>query len=217
MIRRMVIAGCVSLWASAATAGAVQVEIAEDADTNSESSSGTATASEESATSLQEPATSSAETASSAMPESFSDKIEYGHSLYLKGDFQGASAAYRAAKDSKPSDPLPLYLIACAQAKLGQYDEALSTLSALKTVCGEELASLHARGLFLAAVIEEKRGDDENTVAAWTAYKQFVSGRSGIPSFVASADARIKAVEKRRALDEQYKPVRERIASGEQP
>jgi tetratricopeptide (TPR) repeat protein len=210
MIRRMIITGCISFWASTATAQTLQIETVEDTDASSEPSSETATPSVESAT-------PSVESAPPAMPEGYSDKLEYGHELYLKGDFEGASAAYRAARESKPSDPAALYFIACAQAKLGQYVEALSTLKTLETVCGEKLANLHARGLFLAAVIEETRGNDENTVAAWTAYKQFAADRSDIPSFVASADARIQAVEKKRALDEQYKPVREKIAGGEQP
>jgi hypothetical protein len=149
------------------------------------------------------------------MPEGFSGKLEYGHVLYMKGDHQGALVAYTAAKEMKPGDPLPLYFIACAQAKRTQYDEALSTLAALRTVCGDKLASLNVRGLFLAAVIEEMRGNWDNARLAWTVYKEFVSSHAGIPSFAATADARMQAFEKKRALDEQYKAVRMRIAGSE--
>ncbi len=149
------------------------------------------------------------------MPESYTGKLEYGHELYLKGDFESALFAYNAAKEMKPSEPLSLYFIACAQAKLTRYDDAVSTLTALRTVCGEKLASLNARGLFLAACIEEMRGNLDNAELAWIAYKQFVSSHAGISSFAATAEARLSAFEKKRALDESYRGVSERIAGGQ--
>lgn len=208
MIRKMVVASCICLWAEAAGAQAVQIELSGKADTTN----GTADA----AAVATEPSSTASADGQLTIPEGYNAKLDYGHSLYLKGDYQGALTVYRAAKDSKSTDPLPLYFIACTQAKLGQYEDATVTLSALKTVCGDKLPSLHARALFLAAIIEETRGDDENAKAAWTAYKQFAAGHSGIPAFVGSADSRLQALEKKRALDEQYNAVRERIA-GETP
>lgn len=204
MIRRLVIASCICLWAESAGAQGVQIELSGEADTTDGTAEGTAVVSET-------PAVAAATGAASAIPEGYTAKLDYGHGLYLKGDYQGALTVYRAAKDSKTTDPLPLYLIACAQAKLEQYDDAMITLSALKTVCGEKLPGLTARGLFLTAIIEETRGDAENATLAWTAYKQFASDHSGIPAFVGSADARLQALEKKRESAAQYKVVRERI------
>ena len=208
MFRQMVFASCVCLFAQSVRAQEVQIELsggAGAADVAPEAADGTAAA----------PSTAStAPSGDVTIPEGFKAKLDTGHALYLKGDYRGALTLYRAAKDSKSTDPLPLYFIACAQAKLEQYTDALTTLSALKTVCGDKLQSLAARSLFLEAVIEETRGNLENAKAAWTAYKQFATEHSDIPAHVASADARLLALEKKAALDEQYRAVRERIAGG---
>ena len=205
-MRRLVTAGVICLWAQAAWAEGVRIEVSDNG-----------AASDETSTALDTPAESaSAEgVEAAALPESYTGKLDYGHGLYLRGDYAEALAAYTAAKDSRTADPLPLYFIACAQAKLGNLDEARTALSALKTVCGERLPGLHARGLFLAAVIEEMGGDLAASAEAWAAYKSFAAAHSSVPTFVASADARSAAIEKVRTLDEQYQVVRERISGGE--
>ena len=206
MFRPLVIAGCICLFAESAVAQRVQIEISEKAAADE---SGTTAATEAVSTE-----TSRGEATVLSIPEGYNAKLEYGHGQYLKGDYQSALTVYRAAKDSKTTDPLPLYFIACTQAKLQQFDDAMITLSALKTVCGDKLPSLSARGLFLTAIIEETRGNLEDAKAAWTAYKQFAAAHSDIQTLVGSADERLQALEKKTTLDTQYEAVRARIASG---
>jgi tetratricopeptide (TPR) repeat protein len=153
------------------------------------------------------------EPSSAPIPSGFDDKLAFGHSLYMKGDFKGALNVYNQAKAMKSSDPLVLYFIASAEAKLGHFDEAITALQAMKTLTGEKIASLTARALFLTALVEETRQNDDNTVKAWQAYKEFVTAHSGIPGFVGAADARLSAFEKKRQLYEQYEVVRQRITA----
>jgi len=151
----------------------------------------------------------------SGVPESFDGKLEYGHGLYLKGDYAGALDVYNQAKQMRTTDPLVLYYIACAEAKQGQYDAAISALNAMKTLSGEKIPSLTARALFFTAVVEEMRRDDDKAVAAWNAYKVFAEGHSQIPVFLGSANARLTVLEKKRQLYEQYEVVRQRLTVSE--
>ncbi len=211
MFRPIVIAGCCLLFAESAGAQEVQINLAGKAAADESGASADASSS---VTPAEETGTQPAAPASLSIPEGYNAKLEYGHGLYLKGDYQSALTVYRAAKDSKTTDPLPLYFIACAQAKLSQYDDAMTTLSALKTVCGDKLQSLHARALFLEAVIEETRGNLENAKLAWTVYKRFATSHIDIQTLPKSADARLQAIAKKTELDAQYQVVRERIAGG---
>ena len=156
---------------------------------------------------------SEAASMASGIPEGFDDKLDYGHSLYLKGDYAGALNVYNLAKEMKSNDPLVLYFIACAEAKLGHLDEAVSALSAMKTLSGEKLPSLTAKALFLTALVEEMRRDDERVISAWTEYKTFIEKHSQLPGFSGSAEARIQAFQKKRELYEQYEVVRQRIST----
>lgn len=208
MIRPIVIATSIFFFAGAVGAEDVQIQLSADAEAD-QSSAGEQASSRYALP--EDPPAALPSTSALTIPEGFNAKLEYGHGLYLKGDYQGALTVYRAAKDTKATDPLPLYFIACAQAKLTQYDDAMTTLAALQTVCGEKLSSLHARALFLVAFIEETRGNLENAKSAWSTYKQFAASHAGIQSFAGSADARIVAIEKKSELNTQYKVVRERI------
>ena len=204
---RPVIAGVVCLWAQAAPAQGVQIELfgPSEEDVTAES------------TIVTEPPAESAVAveADAPLPEGFEAKLDYGHGLYLKGDYDGALKVYTAARDSRSTDPLPFYFIACAAVKLEKFEDAETALSALAAMCGEKLPSLHARGMFLAAVIAELKGDKDAAVAAWSDYKTFAQAHSSAPVFPATADARLAAFEKVRALDEQYQVVRERINGGQ--
>lgn len=152
-------------------------------------------------------------TAEPSAPMSFDDKLEYGNSLYMKGDYQGALGIYNEARQMKSTDPLVLYFIACAETKLGNLDEAITALAAAKTMSGEKIASLTARILFMTAMVEEMRPSQENATAAWQAYKDFVTVHGNIPEFPQSADSRLSVLEKKKAQYTQYEIVRQRIST----
>ena len=146
-------------------------------------------------------------------PLSFDDKLAYGHSLYTKGDYQGALSTYNEARQMRSTDPLVLYFIACAENKLGNVDAAVTALSTAKTMSGEKIPSLTARILFMTAVVEEVRPNQENATTAWQAYKDFITAHGDIPGFPQSADSRLQALEKKKAQYTQYEVVRQRIST----
>ena len=139
--------------------------------------------------------------------------IDQGHTQYLGGNYKDALSHYSNAKETNPAEPMALYFIGCAQAKLDRHDEALSTLQALIAVVRETNSSIHARSLFMIAVIEEMSGDNAGVVEAWTEYKAFAEAHQNIRTFVSSATQRLSAYQARAEQEERYKPVRERISS----
>jgi hypothetical protein len=151
--------------------------------------------------------------AAASIPESFDGKLDYGHTLYLKQDYNGALNLYNIAKEMKTNDPLVLYFIACVQVRLNHLEEAMAALTAMKTLSGEKLPSLTAKALFMIAMIEEMRLDDERAIAAWTEYKTYLEGHDQLPGFVGTADARVAAIEKKRDQYKHYEIVRERISA----
>ena len=215
MFRRVILGVSMVLVSTnlAAAEGGLSVSIAADAEGNSASETATET------TAVDVPVVDSPQATPAPenieMPASFDGKLEYGHSLYLKESFDAALSAYEAAKEMKSNDPLVLYFIACAQTKLGKYDEAVQSLQAMKTLSGEKLASLTARALFLTAVVEEMRKDDEKAVAAWTEYKTFITGHPQTPGFMGSADSRLEVLRKKQEQYEAYDIVRQRISTSQ--
>jgi tetratricopeptide (TPR) repeat protein len=148
----------------------------------------------------------------SALPQTYGGKLTEGNRHYVAGNFPGALAAYEEAKAMKPGDALSYYFIGCVQTKLVNHDDAIMSFRTAATIAGEKNAGHHGRALFMIAVVEEKRGKIEAAREAWVAYKGFVQTHKDVPGFVASADARLKAYDKKQELNQKYEIVRERIA-----
>lgn len=144
-------------------------------------------------------------------PQTYHGKLARGHALYLSGDYEGALSAYEEAKTKTPGDPLGYYFIGCALAKLDRYDDAIISMRTIANVGGGKNPSLEAKGLFMIAVIEEMRAKLDSAKEAWNVYKGYAQTHTDAVTFIPTAEARLSAFEKKRALDEQYVAVRERI------
>ena len=143
----------------------------------------------------------------------FHGELAKGHELYKNKDFEGAYTAYEAAKDKQPGSPLAYYFLGCTQIQLARYDDASVTLRAVTTMAGTKNPSIHAKALFLIAMVEEMKGQLVAAKDAWTIYKSFIEANKDAIGYPGTADARIQAIDKKRALDEKYKVVQERIAA----
>ncbi|MCP4604312.1 MAG: tetratricopeptide repeat protein [Proteobacteria bacterium] len=148
-------------------------------------------------------------------PLSFSDKVARGHGMYANGDYAGALGIYEKAKEMDPGNAVVYYFIACSQAKLSRYDDARVTLKTASTLAGDKDQSLYAKAMFQIAVLEENRGRLDTAKEDWAAYKGYAQTHTAAVTFVSTADARLAAFEKKQKLDEEYKAVRERIASSQ--
>lgn len=140
-------------------------------------------------------------------------KLASGHALYLQGDFPGALAAYEEAKELAPGSAHVYYFIGCAQARLNRYDDALVTWRTATTIAGAKDENTAGKALFQIAVTEEQRSRFDAAKDAWTAYQGFAQTHAKALTFVSSAKARLEALDKRAKLNEEYAPVREKIAN----
>ncbi len=141
------------------------------------------------------------------------NKLVSGHTMYLEGNYKGALAVYNEVKEKEPGNPAPLYYAACAMAALDQYNEAIAALNAAASIVGDKDASLHAKMLFMSAVVRERQGDLASATTAWNNYISYAKAHGDAVTFIASANSRIEAISKKTQLDKDYQIVRQRIAN----
>ena len=138
---------------------------------------------------------------------SFDGVLAEGHALYLAGDHEGALARYQDAK----GNALAYYFVGCAFSALDKTEDAVSALSTAATIAGEKDQSLHAKALFMIAVLRERSADWDAAKEAWTKYQGFAQTHADATTFVPVAQERLDAIEKRVKLDADYQVVRDRI------
>jgi tetratricopeptide (TPR) repeat protein len=137
-----------------------------------------------------------------------------GHDAYIVKNYDKALKLYKEAAEENSKRPKPHYFIGCAYRAMKDYDEAVDSFKTAFLMAGDDtwwkgLAS------FNIAVTHELAGDLKAAKSAWEDFKRFAEEKHLLSKFISTADSRIKAIDKYRALDEKYKAVRERIAKGE--
>jgi tetratricopeptide (TPR) repeat protein len=142
---------------------------------------------------------------------SFDGVLAEGHALYLAGDYEGALAKYQEAKEQESGNALAYYFVGCAFSALDKTEDAISALNTSATIAGEKDQSLHAKALFMVAVLRERSADWDAAKEAWTKYQGFAQTHSDATTFVPIAQERLDAIEKRVKLDADYQVVRDRI------
>jgi hypothetical protein len=156
----------------------------------------------------EQPDTTAAET--SDIPATFEGRLAHGHSRYLATDYTGALDSYGKAKELEAGEPVVYYFIGCAEAKLERWDDAISSLKTAATIAGSKDVGLHAKALFMIAVVQERRGEWGAAKAAWTEYASYAKAHEDALTFVAVAEGRLAAIEKRMQLEKDYAIVKER-------
>jgi len=151
--------------------------------------------------------------AAQAQPENgmnFDAKLAAGHTAYLGGNYQRALSIYESAKAISSGNALVYYFIGCAKAKLNQYDEAISTLKIASGIAGEKDQNLHAKVLFIIAMMEEKRSSFDAAKIAWSNYLSYAKGHADTTSFVSVAEDRIKVIEVKEQLLKDYAAIKKK-------
>ncbi|MBW2276231.1 MAG: hypothetical protein JRF63_01995 [Deltaproteobacteria bacterium] len=171
-----------------------------------------AVASAQDAVAIEPVPAATAEAAAPELPAHYEGKLARGHASYMATDYSGALATYQAAKDQDAGRALAYYFMACAMSKLDRHDEAVGMLKTTATIAGEKDQSLHAKALFMIAVVQERKGDWAAAKTAWNEYLSYAKTHGDATTFVPVAEGRIEVIEKKLKLDEDYGPVRERRA-----
>ena len=167
-------------------------------------------------TAPSEPAPDASENAAASdLPAHYEGKLARGHASYMATDYSGALATYQAAKDQDAGRAPAYYFMACAMSKLDRHDEAVGMLKTAATIAGEKDQNLHAKALFMIAVVRERKGDWTAAKTAWKEYVSYANAHSDATTFVPAAEGRIEAIDKKLKLDEEYAPVREKRAKKE--
>jgi len=137
-----------------------------------------------------------------------------GHDAYIVKDYDKALKLYKEAAEENSKSPKPHYFIGCAHRAMEKYDKAVDSFKTAFLMAGDDI---WWKGLasFNIAATYELAGDLKAAKNAWEDFKRFAEEKPLLGKFVSTADSRIKAIDKYRALDEKYKAVRERIAKGE--
>lgn len=154
----------------------------------------------------------SASEAPSNLPAHYEGKLARGHAAYLVTDYSKALAIYQAAKDQDAGRAPAYYFMACAMSKLDRHDEAVAMLKTAATIAGEKDQTLHAKALFMIAVVREREGSWSEAKAAWKEYLNYAKAHGDATTFVPVAEGRIEVIDKKLKLDEDYAPVREKRA-----
>ncbi len=141
----------------------------------------------------------------------FMETIVAGNAKFVSRDFPGAIEVYRTAIQLQPTNPLGHYMLGEAQSAAGNLGEAQASWEQADNV-GDKTPSVKVKVLFCLADLKERQKKWDDAKTAWQRYKQFIADHAGAGGAVASADARIQAIEEAQKQDKAYEIVRTRIA-----
>lgn len=138
--------------------------------------------------------------------------LAIGHAKYVAKDYAGALEQYKKAKSSEPAKAEAYYFIGCTLKQEKKYQEAATSLASAVTVAGESNPAIHAKALFVMAVVWEMASNMEKAKFAWADYAAYAKLHPDNHPFVTVADDRMKVLLNRESQLKQYQVVRDRIA-----
>jgi tetratricopeptide (TPR) repeat protein len=141
----------------------------------------------------------------------FAKACAQGNRQYAARDFAAAINTYQGAIAIRPQDPLGYLLLGEAQLAAGQPAEAEAAWTRASAASASD-AAMHGRVLFVLADLAERGKNWAEAKVRWTAYRTWAEQSRAAQTFVASADARIQAIDRALAQDKDYEAVRQRIA-----
>lgn len=144
----------------------------------------------------------------------FMIKVLKGNAAYAARDFPASIAAYREAIQEDPQHPLGHYMLGQAQLAAGNLGEAeASWQHGLRLAGGQK--QLHAKLLFVLADLRERQAKWAEAKQGWEAYAAFCRANPDANGYPASAEGRIKAVDKRDEVAKKAAVVKQRIEARE--
>jgi tetratricopeptide (TPR) repeat protein len=148
--------------------------------------------------------------AAAQAPATYDGLLAAGHKLYLDGDAAGALAKYEEAKSADSGKPAAYYFVGFAKARLGNVEDAISSLGTAATLAGDKDIAMHAKALFSIAVVYDDKGDWDAAFTAWNKYLEYAEAHKDAAVFVDTAKSRIAVIERRRALETEGAAIRSR-------
>jgi hypothetical protein len=152
----------------------------------------------------------------------YMELVVKGQAAYVARDLPGAIAAFQDAIKTKPDEMLAFYRLGEAEQESGHLDDADKAWeAALSKRCtqgqgcerGKGADDLKAKVMFNIAFLRERQQKWAAAKDAWQAYAAFLQGNSKIHGYPATAEDRIKMIDRRVQLEADYGKVKERIAA----
>jgi len=141
----------------------------------------------------------------------YMETIAKGEAAFLARDLQGAAASFQDAIKLDATKMLGFYRLGEAQLALDKPDEAAA---AWQTALGKQgLPAMKAKVLFVIADLKERQHKWQEAKDAWGAYASFVKENEKAGGYAATAEERIKQIDRRVKDEAEYAKVKERIAS----
>lgn len=126
-------------------------------------------------------------------------------------DHAGAAAEFERAMTLNPKMILAPYLLAETHLAAGKLAEAGAALEKAEALSSASDPGMRGRVLFLKADLLERQKKWPEARAAWQAYGEHAAKFADAGAFPATAEERIKAIDKAMAQDKAYEIVRQRI------
>lgn len=141
------------------------------------------------------------------------EQIVKGQASFVARDIPGAIAAFQEAIKLDPAQMLGFYRLGEAMLESGNMAEAETAWTTALGKKGTE--DLHAKVLFCLADLRERQKNWQAAKEAWTAYATFVNSNPKSNGYPASAEERLKQLERRIKDETDYAAVKERIIQRE--
>lgn len=143
----------------------------------------------------------------------YMERILEGNKRFLRKDYNGAYEVYRKAAQLNPKQGLGPYLMGEVSVAQNNTGEAEASFKQAETLVDAKDPILRGAILFAMADLFERQKKWDQAKTAWRAYSEFAAKQTADGgAHLASAEARIKAIDDALKLDADYVKVRERIA-----
>jgi tetratricopeptide (TPR) repeat protein len=140
----------------------------------------------------------------------YMELVVKGEAAFVARDVPGAISAFQEAIKSEPDKMLAFYRLGEAELDSGKLDDADKTWEAALSKRGPD--DLKAKVMFVIAGLRERQQKWQAAKDAWTAYNAFLQGNPKVHGYPATAADRIKQIDRRVQLEQDYGKVKERIA-----
>lgn len=140
----------------------------------------------------------------------YMELVVKGEAAFVARDVQGAIALFQEAIKSEPEKMLAYYRLGEAELDSGKAEDADRAWEAALSKKGPD--DLKAKVMFQIAGLRERQQKWSAAKDAWAAYAAFLKGNGKVHGYPATAEDRIKMIDRRVQMEADYGKVKERIA-----
>jgi tetratricopeptide (TPR) repeat protein len=150
----------------------------------------------------------------------YMELVNKGEASFVARDLPGAVSAFQEAIKLLPDEMLGLYRLGEVMQESGKLDDAEKAWEAALSKrcfqgCDKHFTpdAMKAKVMFVIAGLRERQQKWAQAKEAWQAYTGFLTSNPKVQGYPATAADRIKMIDRRVQLEQDYGKVKERIAA----